>query len=264
MTEFEAAQLDRDAAVLLYNVRHVWTVDEAMAGIRAALTADRPATGPEPTCPTCAHRPHEPGQCKARYRVTFEKGEPGDPCLCARATGEDAAPRTEAGRRLLESIAPGRTDGWVAEQIAAVESEAYDNAMVAAFDDVQRIDRSERAAQGVAAPCSTCGARVTLTTCHDCHWKIVNQRAAQGAAAPPDVEALTVAMHDEDWSGQRHVWTACGVDGHRSYYPRVAAAYVARLKNGATPEGGMPERRGSFGPGNPDQLAAVATEDPAT
>ena len=58
-------------------------------------------------------------------------------------------PRTEAGRRLLDSIAPGRTDGWVAEQIAAVEAESYDAAMVDAFDDVQRIDRAE-AAQGAA------------------------------------------------------------------------------------------------------------------
>ena len=34
------------------------------------------------TCPRCAHRPHESGECKARYRVTFQPGEMGDPCLC--------------------------------------------------------------------------------------------------------------------------------------------------------------------------------------
>lgn len=33
-------------------------------------------------CATCAHPQHESDQCKARYHVTFEKGEAGDPCLC--------------------------------------------------------------------------------------------------------------------------------------------------------------------------------------
>lgn len=33
-------------------------------------------------CLRCAHKPHDPGECTARYRVTFERGEPGDSCLC--------------------------------------------------------------------------------------------------------------------------------------------------------------------------------------
>lgn len=43
---------------------------------------DRTEAGESRACPRCAHRPHVGGYCKARYRVTFEKGEPGDPCLC--------------------------------------------------------------------------------------------------------------------------------------------------------------------------------------
>jgi hypothetical protein len=34
-----------------------------------------------------------------------------------------------------------------------------------------------------SVPCSTCGAKVPLTTCHDCHWKIVN---ALHPAAPTE------------------------------------------------------------------------------
>jgi hypothetical protein len=36
-------------------------------------------------CPRCAHRPHAPHGCEARYHVTFEADEPGDPCLCPEA-----------------------------------------------------------------------------------------------------------------------------------------------------------------------------------
>lgn len=35
-----------------------------------------------PTCETCGHHQHVSGRCAARYHVTFEPGEGGDPCLC--------------------------------------------------------------------------------------------------------------------------------------------------------------------------------------
>lgn len=46
---------------------------------------------PEVTCPRCAHRLHEVGECQARYRVTFQPGELGDPCLCEYESVTDEA-----------------------------------------------------------------------------------------------------------------------------------------------------------------------------
>lgn len=61
------------------------------------------------TCPRCAHRPHRAGECQARYRVTFEPDEKGDPCHCVTAGEPERCDRiinngmgepTECGRLL--------------------------------------------------------------------------------------------------------------------------------------------------------------------
>ena len=106
------------------------------------------------TCPRCAHRLHAPHGCEARYHVTFEAGEPGDPCLCPEAAlpalpanenveqrvqrldrgpvppsiapPADGVPRTAAGRALLYAIdAVGNFDLTIAaNSILAIEAEA--------------------------------------------------------------------------------------------------------------------------------------------
>ena len=67
-----------------------------------------------------------------------------------------------------------------------VRPRGHDGPHTSTVEDAARLAAQER-----PTPCSTCGARVTLTTCHECHWKIV--RASQ-ERPPIDVERLAEAM----------------------------------------------------------------------
>ena len=61
----------------------------------------------EQTCPRCAHRPHAPHGCEARYHVTFEAGEPGDPCLCPEAALPQPAPAASVMDLMEQEVASG-------------------------------------------------------------------------------------------------------------------------------------------------------------
>ena len=111
-------------------------------------TADRPATGPEP---------RQRGDCIHGVSADRDCSRCGEGRT--RATGEDAAPRTEAGRKLLDDIGYyAFLDGsHLRDRILAIEAEAAQRAaapphehekQVAAWLDGYR----SGAAQGAAAP----------------------------------------------------------------------------------------------------------------
>ena len=69
-----------------------------------------------------------------------------------------------------------------------VRPRGHDGPHTSTVEDAARLAAQER-----PTPCSTCGARVTLTTCHECHWKIV--RASQ-ERPPIDVERLGWVIYE--------------------------------------------------------------------
>jgi hypothetical protein len=84
---------------------------------------------------------HEDGPC--RWQRASDRQENG---LASDAPRPPTTPQTEAGRALIEAAHRSDIRGRLVAAVRAIEAEAYDNGLLAAFDDVQRMDRSEAAA----------------------------------------------------------------------------------------------------------------------